>query len=295
MSGFEPIDLSGLPAPDVIEQLDYEDILAAMLVDLQARDAAFTALLESEPAYKILEVAAYREMLLRQRCNEACQAVMIAYSGGADLDQLAALVPLQRRVIDPGDPDADPPIEPTYESDAEFRARVQLAPEAFSSAGPTGAYRHHALTVAEVLDAVAESPEPGCVSLYVLAREGDGTPAADVLAAVDAIVNAKDVRPLTDQVTVLAAEIVPYNVEAVLHIEPGPDATVVAAAARSALDAYAEARRGLGVRVPLSGLYAAMHVEGVARVELASPAADVNVAANQAAWCSSVSLTTEDA
>jgi phage-related baseplate assembly protein len=220
---------------------------------------------------------------------------MVAYSGGGDLDQLAALVPLARRVIDPGDPDADPPVDPTYESDVEFRARVQLAPEAFSSAGPDGAYRHHALTVAAVLDAVAVSPSPGCVSVYVLARDGNGEPDAATLEAVDAAVSARDVRPLTDQVTVLAAEIVAYAVTAVLHIESGPDAAVVAAAARKALDAYVETRRGLGVRVPVSGLYAALHVEGVARVELTAPAADVAAAVHQATWCEAVDLTTEEA
>lgn len=65
--GFTAVDLSQLPAPSVVETLDFETILQAMLDDLLARDPDFSALVESDPAYKILEVAAYRELLLRQR------------------------------------------------------------------------------------------------------------------------------------------------------------------------------------------------------------------------------------
>ncbi|WP_163834692.1 baseplate J/gp47 family protein [Spartinivicinus ruber] len=67
MSEFTAIDLSQLPAPDVIEPIDYEMVLASMLDDLQKRDSSFTALVESDPAMKILEVCAYREMLIRQQ------------------------------------------------------------------------------------------------------------------------------------------------------------------------------------------------------------------------------------
>ncbi len=125
--GFTAVDLSQLPAPDVVELLDYETILAAMLADLRARDAAFDALVESDPAFKILEVAAFRELLLRQRVNEAARGVMLAYAAGSDLDQLAALFGVQRLVLDPGNPAALPPVPSSYEGDAELRRRVQLS------------------------------------------------------------------------------------------------------------------------------------------------------------------------
>ncbi|MCP3967439.1 MAG: hypothetical protein GY750_14680 [Lentisphaerae bacterium] len=71
MTTFNAIDLSLLPAPDVIETLDYELILAGMIADLQAKAPEFSALVESDPAFKILEAAAYREVILRQRVNDA--------------------------------------------------------------------------------------------------------------------------------------------------------------------------------------------------------------------------------
>jgi len=67
MSSFTAVNLSRLPVPDVIEQIDYESLLSALRADLQARLPTFDAWLESDPIVKLLEVAAYREMLLRQQ------------------------------------------------------------------------------------------------------------------------------------------------------------------------------------------------------------------------------------
>lgn len=285
------IDLSLVTAPDVVETLDYEDILAAMIAELQSRDSAFDALVESDPAYKVLEVCAYRELLIRQRVNDAARSVMLAYAAGVDLDHLAALYGVQRMVVDAGDPDAAPPVPATYESDSALRARILLAPESLSVAGPIGAYKYHALSAdADVLDVDVSSPSPGQVLLTILSATGDGTPDAGLLASVEEAVTAEDVRPLTDQVLVLAAAIVPYEVSATLTFFAGPDAETIRQAAQSACSAYVQNSHRLGRDVTLSGLYAALHQPGVQNVSLASPAADIVVSGQQAAWCSSLSV-----
>lgn len=90
------VDLSSLPAPQIIDVPDFETLLTARkarLVSLypaELQDAVARALeLESEPQLKILQENCYREILLRQRINEAVQAVIIARSGGGDLDNLS--------------------------------------------------------------------------------------------------------------------------------------------------------------------------------------------------------------
>lgn len=289
---FTAVDLSQLAAPDVVETLDFETILAAMVADLQSRDPAFTALVESDPAYKILEVAAYRETLIRQRVNDATQAVMLAYAGGADLDQIAANYNVERLVLDEGDPDAIPPVEPTLESDADLRRRVQLSFEGFSTAGPVGAYVFHALGAdPNVLDVAVDSPAPGEVVVTVLSRDGDGTASAELLAAVDAVLSSDDVRPLTDDVTVQAATIVEYTVTAVLTVLPGPDGSVVLAQAEAALAAYIAQTQRLGRDVTRSGIFAALHQPGVQNVTLTAPAADVVIAEDEASFCTGTDVT----
>lgn len=292
MSTFTQIDLSTLPAPDVIEELSFETIFSAMLADLQARDPAFSALVESDPAYKILEVAAYRELLVRQRVNDAARAVMIAYATGADLDQLGALLGVARFELEPGDPEAVPPIAPTMESDTEFRRRIQLSLEGFSVAGPRGAYIFHGLSAdPNVLDISATSPTPGNVTITVLSRIGNGAASSPLLAAVSAKLNADEIRPLTDQVTVASAAIVNYAVTAQLYVYPGPDSSVVLQKALAALNTYIEQVHRIGQDVTLSGLYAALHQPGVQRVNLTSPTSNIVITPLQASFCTAINVT----
>lgn len=293
---FTSIDLSRLPAPNVVEALDYETILAAMIADLIARDPTFTALLESDPAYKILEVAAYRELLLRQRVNDAAKAVMLAFAVGSDLDQIGANFNVERLVIDPGNPDAIPPIPQSYEPDADFRARIQLALESITTAGSEGSYVYHGLSAdGDVKDIQAVSPSPGQVTVYVLSRTGTGAALPALVATVAAALNAESVRPLTDQVTVQSATIVNYSVTAELTMYPGPDPEVVRQAAEDAVTAYVESVRRIGYGVTLSGLYAALHQPGVQNVTITQPAASVVIGEGEAAHCTAITVTTAGA
>lgn len=288
---FTAIDLSLLPAPAVVEVIDFEVILAEMLADLQLRAPEFSALVESDPAYKILQVAAYREVIVRQRANEAARAVMLAYALGSDLEHLAAFFGVVRLVIDPGNPDALPPVPPTYETDADLRRRTQLALEGYSTAGPSGAYIFHSLSAdGAVLDASATSPDPGQVLVAVLARTGDGTAGSELLAKVSAALNDDSVRPLCDTVTVQSAEIVEYAIEAELFFNSGPDQAAVLATAQAAAQAYAEAQHRIGLPVTLSGIYAALHQPGVARVDLTSPSANIAISETQASYCTGIVL-----
>lgn len=291
-SGYTAVDLSQLEAPQVVETLSFEAIVAAMIADLQSRDSTFDALVESDPAYKIIEVSAYREVLLRQRVNEAAKAVMLAYATGTDLDQLAALFGVTRLVIDEGDADATPPIDPTYEADANLRKRVQLSLEALSVAGPEGAYVYHAVSAdGDVLDASATSPSPGEVVISVLSRTGSGTASADLLAAVNNAVSADDVRPLTDHVTVQSATIINYSIDATIRVFSGPDRSVVMAAAQAAIETYVEAQHAIGRDITLSGIYAALHQPGVQNVTLTAPAASIVVDRTSASYCTAITLT----
>lgn len=290
MSGsFTSVNLADLPSPDVVEQISFEDILAAMLADLRQRAPEFTALVESDPAYKILEVAAYRETLIRKRVNEAARAVMLAYAMKADLDQIAANFNVQRLVIDEGDLNAVPPIPPTYESDTDLRRRVQLAFEGLSTAGPRGAYIFHALSAdADVADVSAVSDTPGNVDVYVLSRGQSGSPSPAVLAAVEAALSADDVRPLTDNVAVLPVETINYTVEAEIEVFSGPDPSVVVAAADAAVQKYVADQRRIGLPVTRSGLFAALHQPGARNVILTQPSADIDATDRQACVCTGV-------
>lgn len=289
---FTTVNLSEIQAPDVVETLDYEAILAAMLADLQARDPVFNALVESDPAYKILEIAAYREVLLRQRVNDAAKAVMLAFATGADLDQIGANFGLQRLEIDPGDPAAIPPVPPTMEPDADFRSRIQLSFEGYTTAGSEGSYVFHGLGAdGDVKDIQAVSPEPGDVTVYVLSRTGTGAASQDLINKVNAALNAEKVRPMTDRVTVLSSSIVNYTITAELIMYPGPDHEVVRQASLAAVTEYAETQRRIGYDITMSGLYAALHQPGVQRVNLTAPTTTLVIDNGEASNCTAIIVT----
>ena len=92
-------ELSDLPLPEIIESLSYETIFGALKDDFKARWPDYSSFLESDPAMKLLEVAAYRELLLRARVNDAARANLLAFAGGSDLDHLASFYGVFRMVI----------------------------------------------------------------------------------------------------------------------------------------------------------------------------------------------------
>lgn len=297
MSG--TIDLSQLPPPVVVEPLDFETLFAqrkaafiAMYPEDEQEEIARTLELESEPITMLLEENCYRELLLRQRVNEAARAVMLAYSTDSDLDNLAVNFNVERLTIQEEDDSVTPPIEAVMESDPDLRTRTQQAFEGLSVAGPTAAYEFWGRSAdGRVADISAVSPTPACVTISVLSREGDGTASDDLLSVVAAALNDEEVRPMADRVTVQSAEIVPYQIDATLYIYPGPEAEPVRQASEQQLQAYIAAQNRLGRDIRLSAIYAALHVEGVQRVELAQPVADIVLSDYQASHCTEYTIT----
>lgn len=288
------IDLSTLPPPPVIKPLNYEVVLASRIdtfVEL-APDHAELMNLESEPARKLIQEASYRELVIQQATNDAAKDCMLATAIGAGLDNLAALLGVQRLLVNPGDPLADPPVPPAYEDDTRLRQRTQMAMEGTTVAGSYGAYIFHSISAsARVKDVAVDSPAPGDVRVTILAVDNDGLADAELLTTVGAYLSAAERRPLTDTVLVVPATLVDFTVAATLHFYPGPSAAPVIAAASAALNTYLASATRIGYDITRSGLFAALHQPGVRLVELLSPTSDVLISDRQAARCTAINLT----
>lgn len=294
----ELVDLSKLAPPQVIEALNYEQLLAE-------RKEAFIALypeaerefwrarlsLESEPITKLLEENCYLQILERDRINNAALATMLAYATGADLDVIAANFNVARKTIQEANNQVTPPIAAIYEDDTSLRLRAQLAFEGLSVAGPRAAYVFHGLSAhSDVADISVVSPTPAHVVVTVLSRQGQGAAAEDVLNAVRARLNDDNIRPIGDRVTVQSAVIRPYQISAKLHIYRSPEYEPIKQAAQTNLEKYTEERHRLGRDISLSGIYAALHIEGVQRVELLEPKADIALTNDKASYCTAINL-----
>lgn len=298
-----PIDLSLLPVPDAIEQINFEDIYQQRVQDFidlfpadKQDEVRETIQLESEPAAKLLQENAYRETLLRQRINETVRRVLLAFAKGSDLDHIGAKYYVERLVVQQEDLTVTPPKLLIMESDEAFQERIQAAYDGLSIAGPKAAYEFHARSAdGRVLDAIAVSPEPCEVIVYVLSSEGDGTASPELIDVVDKALNDEEIRPLADRVTVLSSTIVTYNVKASLHLKsfgPGRDIAVLEAERR--VSEFVNRRLRQGKSVWLDKLDALLHVEGVERVEITEPANHVIIDESQAALCLEIEIVDAD-
>lgn len=98
------------------------------------------------------------------------------------------------------------------EEDDPFVDRIRLAPASFSVAGPRDAYIYWALTANPgIIDVAVSSPTPGVVDVRPL-LDGGVIPGQEVLDQVNAVLSSDDIRPLTDDVQVLAPAAVAYNI-----------------------------------------------------------------------------------
>ena len=299
-------NLSSLPDPQIVEDLSFQTIFNELRADFGARFPEFSALVESDPAIKLLEVAAYRETILRARVNDAFKATLLAFAAGTDLDNLAAFYGLTRIA---------------QETDAELKDRTINRIQGSSTAGGAAWYRFQALSAnTGVRDARVTSPAPGEVSVALLSKEienlealgtdpnalstematlaafygvptnenskdsliapqvravidaagPNGTATSQMLAVVDAVMQNDEVRVITDTVTTASANVVSVDVHACVYLYPDSSANVLDGIEQAIRDGVAQ-EGGLGWDLTMSWLIKTIHRDGVQRVELVSP------------------------
>jgi phage-related baseplate assembly protein len=274
MSSANAIDLSALPAPAFAGTLSYDAIYAEMKAKAVELIPEVDFDIESDPSVKLLRLFALFRLLDRQQSNDDAKAVTVAYATGPALDHLGALLRVSRL---------------TDETDDEFRERIVLAPDGYSTAGPEAAYIYHARSASPLIaDSTAISPEAGKVLVTVLAKASPGTVDAPTLALVSEAVNATSVRPLTDFVTVQSAQIQTYEIDAALTVYQGPDSTVVLQTAIDQVTAFAASERRLGRTVTLNGITSALRAAGVHDVTLNLPLGPIACNQTQAAHCTDI-------
>ena len=160
------------------------------------------------------------------------------------------------------------------EDDDSYYERMRESMESFSTAGPVNGYIYFTKSVSPaVADVAVTSPEPCVVDVRVLLQNGAQATEA-VLKEIETALNASDVRPLTDTVTVSVPETVPFDIDVTFYI-PQPDAasaTIIEAAARQAVEDYKTWQTSkMGRDINPSYLTARLMEAGVKRVEVRKP------------------------
>lgn len=292
------IDFSQLQKPQIIEELDFELVFAERKNDLiqlyhddpeQQLSILATLQRESEPLTKLLQESAYRELILRQRINNAALSVLLAFAEKTDLDAVVANYGVTRLLITPADQFSDA----IYESDDALRYRASLVFDALSVAGPTSAYEYHALTSdGRVADAKALSPAPAHALVTVLQKDspnGEATP--ELISKVEKYLSDENRRPVADRLTVQSVEAIDFELISTIYTNNLPESDTLIKAATNAVQAYIDESRRIGRTIYLSKIYNLLHVAGVVHVVIDSPVSDVIVTDEQVAHCTKVLIT----
>jgi phage-related baseplate assembly protein len=259
------IDLRRLPAPEVLETLSFEAIKREMLEDFRARYGDKVDLFESDPAVKLLEVSAYRELLLRARVNAAARATMPAFARGANLDHVVSRRGIARA---PG------------ESDESLLGRFLDEDDLLSAAGSKVGYIAQAKAVrlsggGYIVDANAAEVGPARVTLWALfdPRTEERVRAADLALLREKMAY---VRALTDHLTVEEASLRRFRLHARLKVPYGADWALVRQQAEASLRELFRTRFRVGASLELSVLYAALHAKNdVTSAEVIEPSGGV--------------------
>lgn len=160
------------------------------------------------------------------------------------------------------------------ETDDAYRNRIHQAPEQFSCAGPDGAYQYWARTAHQsIADVSVDSPSPGEVVIRPLLADG-GIPSQEILDAVYEVCNDKTIRPLTDRVTVLAPEVLNYNISLSYWIDRqnATSALAIQQAVTTAVNDFVVWQKTkLGRDINPSELIARLMAAGAKRVQVTEP------------------------
>lgn len=161
------------------------------------------------------------------------------------------------------------------ESDDDFADRIYLAPGSYSVAGPTDAYIYHTKSYSSAIgDVEVSSPDACEVEVRFLMADAS-MPTAGLIAEVQDYLSAKDKRPLTDQLTVLAPTGQNFDVNVKYYINKSNQDTAVSiqSSVNAAIAEYIAWQTGtIGRDINPSVLTQMMVAAGAKRVEVTSPA-----------------------
>ena len=159
--------------------------------------------------------------------------------------------------------------------DDEFYNLLVASQNAWSAAGPIGAYKYFAKSVSsDIADVVVNSPDPGEVAIYALMN--DGTKASSTIKAlIEAACNNDEVRPLTDTVSAEDPTEVSYDITLTYYMSTESDmsSAEITAAVNEAINEYKLWQSGrLGRDINPSKLIQMIVEAGAKRVVLTAPA-----------------------
>ena len=160
------------------------------------------------------------------------------------------------------------------ESDESLAERVYLAPSSYSVAGPDDAYIYWAMAYDTNIGSVKPtSPEPCDVVIYILMADGT-IPEDGVINGLQEFLANKNIRPLTDRVTVKAPTVQEFSIDLTYYINRSDiaQAVTIQQKVQSAVSEYVSWQTTeIGRDINPDELVRRIKAAGAKRVELTAP------------------------
>lgn len=171
------------------------------------------------------------------------------------------------------------------EDDDSMKERVYIAPSSYSVAGPEDAYRYWIKTFnSGISDVLVQSDNPVDIIVEFIMSDGE-LPTTGLIQGLQLYLQNKQIRPLTDKVTVKAPDTVDYKLDVRYYINTSDlkRADTIKANVTAAVEQYVVWQRSkIGRDINPSQLIQMMVSAGAKRVEVKLPVFQVVGAANVA-------------
>lgn len=171
------------------------------------------------------------------------------------------------------------------EDDDSMKERIYIAPSSYSVAGPEDAYRYWVKTFnSGISDVLVQSDNPVDVIVEFIMSDGE-LPTTGLIQGLQLYLQNKQIRPLTDKVTVKAPDTVDYKLDVRYYINTSDlkRADTIKANVTAAVEQYIVWQRSkIGRDINPSQLIQMMVSAGAKRVEVKLPVFQVVGAANVA-------------
>jgi phage-related baseplate assembly protein len=154
------IDINNIAVPS-ITHTKYEELKDALVKALQAKMPDYVPH-ESDVYMPLIEAAAYRELILRERINTAIKSMLLPSAEGADLDLVAARYGVQRNPGEKSQAEITLTLSTTFTQDTLIPAGTMLT---------DNSYQHFGRIMQDIVIAAGEEKATGTIELDEYAIE----------------------------------------------------------------------------------------------------------------------------
>lgn len=236
------------------------DIKLSLLEKIQVDYPDFSNLSESDPMSKTIEIAAYRELLVRQKITDTIKKSLLSQSTGNELNQLAQLVLDENKKV---------------QNSAEIKTAISTLwnDTLYYTTGTKSAYQHFVMQFGNgAIRDVNVVNENHAVTIYILFHDENIPSDIDKFKnELQKKIEDENIRRITDKIEIQVAKKITYTIKAELMIYANYSSETIEALITEEIEREMDkgVLGGLNKTISTNSLFKLFYKNGVKAVALA--------------------------